>query len=100
MGGRCILEERRSAALGRAFACALLVAAFAAAPGAAQAQAAGSEARAGLLEQARILSAAGKADEAYRALAAKEDDYIGEIDFDYALGRAALESARAGLLHR
>lgn len=94
MGGRCILEERRGAALGRAFACALLVAAFAAAPGAAQAQAVGSEARAALLEQARILSAAGKADEAYRALAAKEDDYIGEIDFDYALGRAALESGR------
>jgi len=65
-----------------------------AAPCCAQTQAGEPAARAALLEQARALSAAGKADEAYRALAAREDEYIGELDFDYAIGRAALDSGR------
>lgn len=47
-----------------------------------------------LLDQARALSAAGKAEDAYRVLAAHEDEYIGVVDFDYALGRAALDSGR------
>ena len=77
-------------ALAWAFVAAVLVAG---AHDDAHAQASIPAARA-LLEQARALSAAGKAEEAYRALAQYEDEYIGEIEFDYAIGRAALDSGR------
>jgi tetratricopeptide (TPR) repeat protein len=94
MGGGSILVERRGAAPWRALACALFAAALVvAAPGGVYAQVAASAAQA-LLEHARALSAAGKAEEAYRALAEHEDEYIGEIEFDYAIGRAALDSGR------
>lgn len=83
------MEPRRAG-----LACVLLAAALVAVPSVAQSQAGEPAARAALLEQARALSASGKADEAYRALAAREDEYIGEIDFDYAIGRAALDSGR------
>lgn len=72
----------------------LFAAALALAPCPAAGQAAAHSELAGLLEQARMLTAAGKANEAYRALAAREDDYIGNPEFDYALGRAALDSGR------
>ena len=85
--------ELQGGALGRVLACALLVAALAA-PAAGRAQGGAPQTRATLLEQARALSAAGKAEEAYLVLAAHEDDYIGEIDFDYAIGRAALDAGR------
>jgi len=87
--------ELRNAGLRCGLACALLVVlALPAESRDALAQSGGSAARAALLEQARSLSAAGKPDEAYRVLAAHEDEYIGEIDFDYAIGRAALDSGR------
>jgi outer membrane protein len=47
-----------------------------------------------LLARASELSLAGRYPEAYALLAAQEDRYIGEIDFDYALGRAALSAGR------
>jgi tetratricopeptide (TPR) repeat protein len=86
--------ELRSAALGCGFACVMLVAALGTVPRVALAQSGVAETRPAVLEQARKLSAAGRADEAYRVLAAHEDEYIGEIDFDYAIGRAALDSGR------
>jgi len=95
MGGWSILVELRGAGLVRALAIALFVANLAAAPRAVQAQSAEHTTLAALLEHARALSTIGKADEAYAVLAAKEDEYIGEIDFDYAIGRAALDSGRA-----
>jgi tetratricopeptide (TPR) repeat protein len=49
---------------------------------------------AGLLAGARALSTQGRAQEAYQLLADAEDAYIGEIEFDYALGRAALAAGR------
>jgi tetratricopeptide (TPR) repeat protein len=85
--------ELHGGALGRALACALLVVALAV-PAAGRAQGVAPPTRAALLQQARALSAAGKAEEAYLLLAAHEDDYIGEIEFDYAIGRAALDSGR------
>lgn len=72
----------------------LVAAALALAPCPAGARAGAPAALAALLEQARALTAAGKADEAYRALAAHEDEHIGNPEFDYALGRAALDSGR------
>lgn len=45
---------------------------------------------AALLARAAALAAADRRVEAYDLLAAAEDSYIGEIEFDYALGRAAL----------
>ncbi len=47
-----------------------------------------------LLARATQLSAAGRHDEAYALLASAEDAHIGEIDFDYALGRAALNAGQ------
>jgi tetratricopeptide (TPR) repeat protein len=47
-----------------------------------------------LLERAAELSGAGKYAEAYALLAAEEDAHIGEIAYDYALGRAALYAGR------
>jgi tetratricopeptide (TPR) repeat protein len=54
-----------------------------------------------LLAQARALSSSGRFADAYALLAGAEDDYIGEVQFDYALGRAALDAgqpARATLV--
>lgn len=47
-----------------------------------------------LLKRAAEMSAAGKYGEAYALLAAEEDAHIGEIAYDYALGRAALHAGR------
>ncbi len=47
-----------------------------------------------LLARATALSAAGKHAEAYALLSAEEDALIGEIAYDYALGRAALNAGR------
>jgi tetratricopeptide (TPR) repeat protein len=47
-----------------------------------------------LLARATALSSSGKFLEAYQLLLAAEDTYIGEIEFDYALGRAALDAGR------
>jgi tetratricopeptide (TPR) repeat protein len=47
-----------------------------------------------LLAQAAALTAAGQHVEAYALLSAQEDAHIGEIKFDYALGRAALFAGR------
>ncbi len=47
-----------------------------------------------LLERANALSLAGQHTEAFALLAAEEDAHIGEIGFDYALGRAALNAGR------
>jgi len=55
---------------------------------------AGQPALADVLARARSLSAEGRAREAYQLLSDAEDLYIGEIDFDYALGRAALAAGR------
>src|SRR3954469_6164197 len=55
----------------------------------------------GLLAQARSLSQSGRFADAYELLARAEDEYIGEVQFDYALGRAALDAgypARATLI--
>ena len=57
-------------------------------------EAAGAPALAELLARADELARAGKAVEAYELLAAAEDAYIGTIEFDYALGRAALAAGR------
>lgn len=43
-----------------------------------------------LLQQSRALGDAGRHAEAYALLAAQEDAHIGEVEFDYAFGRAAL----------
>jgi tetratricopeptide (TPR) repeat protein len=54
-----------------------------------------------LLAQARSLSSSGRFADAYAVLAGAEDEYIGEVQFDYALGRAALDAgypARATLV--
>jgi tetratricopeptide (TPR) repeat protein len=47
-----------------------------------------------LLARAAEMSAAGKHAEAYALLSAEEDLHIGEIAYDYALGRAALHAGR------
>ena len=47
-----------------------------------------------LLARAEALSRSGKPAEAYELLVAAEDTYIGTIEFDYALGRAALDAGR------
>lgn len=47
-----------------------------------------------LLARASALSNEGRHAEAYALLAAEEDTHIGAIDFDYALGRAALNAGR------
>jgi tetratricopeptide (TPR) repeat protein len=47
-----------------------------------------------LLAKAAALTGAGQHAEAYALLGAEEDTYIGEIKFDYALGRAALFAGR------
>ncbi|HET7765629.1 MAG TPA: tetratricopeptide repeat protein [Burkholderiales bacterium] len=47
-----------------------------------------------LLARADALSRSGKPNEAYELLLSHEDTYIGTIEFDYALGRAALDSGR------
>jgi hypothetical protein len=61
-----------------------------AAPGGAGAQSEIAE----LLARARALSDAGQHAEAYALLSAGEDSHIGTVDFDYALGRAALNAGR------
>jgi tetratricopeptide (TPR) repeat protein len=55
---------------------------------------AAQSALADLLKRAGELSDAGKHADAYALLAAEEDTHIGEIAFDYALGRAALYAGR------
>jgi tetratricopeptide (TPR) repeat protein len=45
-----------------------------------------------LIEQARALGAAGRHAEALAVLTAHEDTHIGDAEFDYALGRAALDA--------
>jgi outer membrane protein len=47
-----------------------------------------------LLARAEALSRSGKPSEAYELLLSAEDTYIGTIEFDYALGRAALDAGR------
>lgn len=47
-----------------------------------------------LLARADALSRSGKPAEAYELLLSAEDTYIGTIEFDYALGRAALDAGR------
>lgn len=49
------------------------------------------------LEEARALLASGRASEAYERLAPEEFKRAGEVEFDYLLGLAALESGRANL---
>jgi tetratricopeptide (TPR) repeat protein len=56
--------------------------------------AAAGEPLAGLLARARALSFSQGPTAAYELLAAAEDEHIGEIEFDYALGRAALDAER------
>jgi len=68
----------------------LLAAALLAGPCAAAAQ----PALADVLARATALSQAGDHAQAYALLQAEEDTFIGEIDFDYALGRAALNAGR------
>lgn len=68
----------------------LLAALLAAAPGFALSQ----SVLADLLKRAAELSEAGRRAEAYALLAAEEDTHIGEIAYDYALGRAALYAGR------
>jgi hypothetical protein len=55
---------------------------------------AGRTSLADLIKRAEELSRSGKPNEAYELLASQEDSYIGIIKFDYALGRAALDSGR------
>jgi len=55
---------------------------------------AAQSALADLLTRAAATSDAGKHAEAYALLAAEEDTHIGEIAYDYALGRAALNAGR------
>lgn len=47
-----------------------------------------------LLARAGAMTAAGKHAEAYALLSAEEDAHIGELGYDYALGRAALHAGR------
>jgi tetratricopeptide (TPR) repeat protein len=47
-----------------------------------------------LLAKAAALTATGQHVEAYAVLSAEEDTYIGDIKFDYVLGRAALHAGR------
>jgi tetratricopeptide (TPR) repeat protein len=47
-----------------------------------------------LLARARALALSQSPAAAYELLAAAEDEHIGEMEFDYALGRAALDAAR------
>jgi len=47
-----------------------------------------------LLARAEALSSSGRFPEAYDLLVLEEDTYIGVIEFDYALGRAALNAGR------
>jgi tetratricopeptide (TPR) repeat protein len=47
-----------------------------------------------LLAHAEALSSSAKFLEAYELLVREEDNYIGVIEFDYALGRAALDAGR------
>ena len=56
--------------------------------------AAAEEPLAELLARARAVSLSQGPSAAYELLAAAEDEHIGEIEFDYALGRAALDAAR------
>ena len=56
--------------------------------------AAAEEPLAELLARARAVSLSQGPSAAYELLAAAEDEHIGEIEFDYALGRAALGAAR------
>jgi hypothetical protein len=57
-------------------------------------EAAASAALPDLLARADALSRSGKPAEAYELLLSAEDTYIGTIEFDYALGRAALDAGR------
>lgn len=47
-----------------------------------------------LIARADALSREGNAAEAYELLLAEEDTYIGTVEYDYALGRAALDAGR------
>ena len=49
-----------------------------------------------VLARAKLLSASGKFLDAYELLAQAEDAYIGIVEFDYALGRAALDARSTG----
>jgi tetratricopeptide (TPR) repeat protein len=55
---------------------------------------AAQSALADLLTRAAAMSDEGKHAEAYALLSAEEDTHIGEIAYDYALGRAALHAGR------
>lgn len=72
----------------------LVVLLFAVALVAGPGRAAAHAERADLLARASALSLAGEHAQAYALLAAEEDAHLGEIDFDYALGRAALAAGR------
>lgn len=74
----------------RLFVALMLAAVLAAGPGGVVAQTPQAE----LLARAAALSAAGKHAAAYSLLAAEEDALIGAIEYDYALGRAALYAGR------
>jgi hypothetical protein len=50
----------------------------------------------GLIQEAGRLLAAGNAEEAWRMLQAREPEFVGDPDFDYALGLAAVDSGRPG----
>ena len=56
--------------------------------------AAAGEPLAELLARARAAASSQGPAAAYKLLAAAEDEHIGEIEFDYALGRAALDAGR------
>jgi outer membrane protein len=64
------------------------------APETAQAPGTASPSLAELLARSQELSRSGKPVEAYELLSAAEDAHIGTIEFDYALGRAALDAGR------
>jgi tetratricopeptide (TPR) repeat protein len=55
---------------------------------------AGDATLAELIARAEALSQSGKPNEAYELLLSHEDTYIGTVEFDYALGRAALDSGQ------
>jgi outer membrane protein len=73
---------------------AMLLLAFAFAVALAPGRAAAQTALKDLLARANQLSLEGRNPEAYALLSAEEDTYIGDIEFDYALGRAALNAGR------
>lgn len=75
-------------------ACHLIALLLAALVAAGPCDAAAQSALADLLTRAAAMSDAGQHAQAYALLAAEEDTHIGEIAYDYALGRAALHAGR------